>query len=239
MSEHIDNDDEGHGGSHDEPWLVSYADMMTLLFGFFVVMYSFAAAKLQDNTVQMRAEVATYFGGGVINPLEESMNKFMDVVKSDGANSLDNINIKVFPEGAEVSFQSKALFDSGSADLSAQAHKMIKLLIEEVKRKGSTDWDIVVEGHTDDAPIIYSKVYPSNWELSAARASTVFRMFEQEGFQKSNLKAIGYADSRPLVPNRDENGKPIALNMDKNRRIMIKISMTDAAQIEASEQRGL
>ena len=83
MSEHLD-DDEGHGASHDEPWLVSYADMMTLLFGFFVVMYSFAAAKLSDDTIQMRKEVATYFGGGIINPLEDSMSKFMDRMKTEG-----------------------------------------------------------------------------------------------------------------------------------------------------------
>ena len=82
---------------------------------------------------------------------------------------------------------------------------------------------IFVEGHTDDSPIS-SERYPSNWELSAARASLVVRMLENKGFRKDRLSPQGFADSRPILPNRDEAGKPIPDNQAQNRRVVIRIA---------------
>lgn len=233
--------EEEHEEGHDEePWLVSYADLMTLLFGFFVVMYSFAAAKLGDETVQMRKEVAQFFGGGIMNPLEESIKEVTEIIKAqpNGDEVVKDMGVSLFPEGVEISFTSVALFASGSANLAASAKEAIDVLASHIVTNDSDKekWDIRVEGHTDDAPIRFSKVYPSNWELSGARAAAVIRIFEEKGFNKQNLRAIGYSDTRPVAPNRDENGDPIAANRSKNRRIVIKISLTDAAQREEIEK---
>tara|TARA_Y100000588_G_scaffold203789_1_gene217608 strand:- start:337 stop:639 length:303 start_codon:yes stop_codon:yes gene_type:complete len=79
-----------------------------------------------------------------------------------------------------------------------------------------------VEGHTDDAPINTPR-FPSNWELSTARATGVVRFLISADVQPERLKAVGYADVRPKFPNRDLFGEPIPENRKKNRRISIRL----------------
>jgi len=233
----------GHGGggheeAHEEgePWLVSYADMMTLLFGFFVVMYSFANAKLEalkldkaDAMVQMRKEIANYFGGEFITPLDKVVEEFQK--KMEGTDITKNIDTKLTPEGMEIMFRSSTIFASGSADLFPFAKNAIETLIDLVKEKSTelkTDFKIVVEGHTDDVPIRTNGKFPSNWELSAARAGSVIRLFESKGFDPKQLVAVGYGSSKPIAPNRDDAGQSLRENQEKNRRVLIKVAMAEA-----------
>jgi len=88
-----------------------------------------------------------------------------------------------------------------------------------------------IEGHTDDSPIVKQKhLYQSNWELSAARAASLVHLFEEAGFNKEKMKLVGYGDSRPMVPNRDPNGEPIAGNAVKNRRIVLRVFPADTGK---------
>ena len=81
-----------------------------------------------------------------------------------------------------------------------------------------------IESHTDDSPIVKQKhLYQSNWELSAARAASLVHVFEEVGFNKDQMKLVGYGDSRPVVPNRGPNGEPIMSNAMKNRRIVLRV----------------
>jgi chemotaxis protein MotB len=218
--------------SHEEPWLVSYADMMTLLFGFFVLMYAFAAAKLDklpdeslDSFVLMRKEVAKHFGGTYTAPLEQAAEALKQAVK-DSSPATD-LSVKLTPEGIEATFTSQALFASGSADLAGWAGDTLTAFAKTVLAKGS-EYRVVVEGHTDDAPIVAAKgKFPTNWELSGARASAVVRLFADAGFKEDRLMAIGFGSSRPSVPNRDADGAPAPDNMAKNRRITIKVAVMD------------
>jgi chemotaxis protein MotB len=227
---HHDDHDDGHheGGGHGEPWLVSYADLMTLLFGFFVILYSLATAKLQDEEamVRMRKEVAIYFGGEYVTPMSAVVQDFKQ--KIGGTIPDRSIQTKLFPEGFEVVLQSNALFDSGSASLKPPAEGAIKHLIASISKLGGQNFTVSVEGHTDDVPI-RTRQFPSNWELSAARASTVIRMFESSGFAAERLTAVGYGDSRPAVPNRGKDKKAIASNQAKNRRVKIRVLQLDTA----------
>jgi len=86
----------------------------------------------------------------------------------------------------------------------------------------AADFKIFVEGHTDDRPIETNR-YPSNWELSAARASTVVRLMETRGFPHANLRPLGFADVEPSLPNVDGRGRGIEENRAKNRRIVIRL----------------
>jgi len=81
---------------------------------------------------------------------------------------------------------------------------------------------VEVEGHTDDVPI-KTLLYPSNWELSVHRATNVVKFLIERGVSPDRLKAAGYADTKPKVPNKDEAGNPIPENREKNRRIVIFI----------------
>lgn len=109
---------------------------------------------------------------------------------------------------------SEILFDTGQADLSGHGLSVLKRMAQVLSSKG---YDITVEGHTDSVPVRASARYPSNWELSSARASSVVRYLQANGIDKAHLKAVGYADTRPIGDNHDPDGRA------RNRRVELVI----------------
>ena len=136
-----------------------------------------------------------------------------------------------------LELDSGAFFKPGSADLQEQAYPFMRAMYEELASPLYKQFNINVEGHTDDDPINTPR-YPSNWELSSNRAATVVRFIISEteqdtrtdpngqkyGVERNRLKATGYSDTQPKVPNRDANGAPIRENQIANRRVVIRIS---------------
>ncbi|MDR3424151.1 MAG: OmpA family protein [Alphaproteobacteria bacterium] len=129
------------------------------------------------------------------------------------------------PKGDRISsleINSAAFFTSGSADLSEQGKNILRGVAASLKSDRLKDYNITVEGHTDDTPI-HTAQFPSNWELSTARASAVARFFLDQGLPATRLRAAGYADTFPKAPNRDSQGNPIEANRAENRRVVIKL----------------
>ena len=136
---------------------------------------------------------------------------------------------KVEQEGRHVttfSFNSTAFFGSGSATLSNSGEVILQDVVTDLKSEEFKDYLVTVEGHTDDAPIGTSE-FPSNWELSTARAAAVVQFFLDRGIPARRLRAAGYADTFPLVSNRDANGKAIPENQAKNRRVVIALEKVE------------
>ncbi len=210
------HEEEEHGD--DEIWLVSYADMMTLLFGFFVLMYVFASAK-SGEAEKVREGLAKSFGGTYVPPYEELAEILAQQAEDHPIMNL--VEVQQPKDGMEITFRSNLLFPSGSADLRPDV-KQTMVMMARLISKNVSDAEIFVGGHTDDAPISTSK-FPSNWELSGARASSVVREFINSGYDPKMMVAVGYAETRPAYPNRDKAGIPIVENREKNRRVVIKV----------------
>ncbi|MCC7402760.1 MAG: OmpA family protein [Bdellovibrionales bacterium] len=210
--------DEDHGD--DEIWLISYSDLMTLLFGFFVLMYVFASTKTGDAE-KVREGLAKSFGGSYVAPYEELADQLKQQAESGDHPILGQIDVQKPTDGMEITFRSNLLFDSGSSELRAEVRETMKMIAELIS-DSVNDAEILVGGHTDDSPIHTSK-FPSNWELSTARAASVVREFIGTGYDPKALVALGYAETRPAYPNRDESGKPIPENRERNRRVVIKV----------------
>jgi chemotaxis protein MotB len=226
---HFEEQEESHHG--DEPWLVSYADLMTLLFGFFVLMYSFASKNTSTAEFDSaRKEISKYFGNNFITMGETVMTEVKPILEKSPLKA--NYDIKEVYAGLEVTMRSGALFEAGSADLVGSVRPTIDDLIKFLLSKKDTIL-VEVEGHTDSSPI--SGRYPSNWELSGARASTVIRMFIEKGFPGSSIYGINYADQRPLAPELDKSGKKILENQAKNRRVVIRILTKGAVEKKAAD----
>jgi chemotaxis protein MotB len=126
-------------------------------------------------------------------------------------------DVEVIINKQSVSFRvnSEILFATGQADLSAEGLAVLKRMAEVLVHAG---YDITVEGHTDSVRVRSSAPYPSNWELSSARAGSVVRYLQANGIPKSHLKAVGYADSRPIADNRTPEGRA------RNRRVELVVS---------------
>ncbi|HKX08832.1 MAG TPA: OmpA family protein, partial [Stellaceae bacterium] len=125
-----------------------------------------------------------------------------------------------------VNMSSATFFPSGSATISADGQGVLADVAQRLKSDELRDYLITVEGHTDDAPISTPQ-FPSNWELSTARAAAVVHFFLDQGIPAQKLRAAGYADTFPKLPNRDAFGHAIPENQAQNRRVVIKLEKID------------
>lgn len=202
----------------DSGWLTSYADLMTLVACFFILMVSFAS--FDDSTFQRKAELMAKYYHGENDDSESKMKKLM--LELNAISNMENVlKIEHSDQGLTIDMNVKTLFPRGRANLTESSGKLIDLIIDKVvELKG--DVKVIVEGHTDNIPI-NSRYYPSNWELSSARSSSVIRKFEDRSFDRNQLVAVGFADTRPAYANVDKQGVPIEENRLRNRRIVIKV----------------
>ncbi len=230
------------GIKHDEEntdrWLISYADFITLLFAFFVVMYSISSVNLGKYRVlsdsmetafkkQTSSELlpGTQLGVSVqrapISLGTEGQAGFKAM--SDTAIEIEKrmkewinkgqVAVRGNEKWLEVEINTSILFSSGSAQLSRQAADILRNLSNVFQE---TNNPLYVSGYTDNVPIRTAR-YPSNWELSSARAASVVRIFSEAGISPSRMGAIGFGEFRPVA----ENDTP--QNRQKNRRVVIRI----------------
>ena len=179
------------GPKEDESnWLVSYADMMTLLCGFFIMLFSMS--KIDEPKYDSFKEIISkQFGGKYVSPHKELVKEMSGIIEDLGINHATIV--KSTPLGIMIAFESLVFFGTLSAEITTEGNKILSQVIESVskrQRETGKKYHIVVEGHTDDRPIL-SGIYPSNWELSSARALRVVKMFLSQGFEEKQLTAIG------------------------------------------------
>lgn len=204
----------------EEIWLISYSDLMTLLFGFFVLMFVFASTKTGDAQ-KVREGLAKSFGGTYVPPYDELAQQLAQQAESAEHPIMKEIEVQTPKDGMEITFRSNLLFNSGEAELRPDVKKTMAMIARLIS-KNVDDAEILVGGHTDDVPIRTAK-FPSNWELSTARAGSVVREFIESGYDPKMMVAMGYAETRPAYPNKDETGAPIPENRERNRRVVVKV----------------
>ena len=216
---------------HDESnWLISYADMMTLLCIFYIMMFSMSKVNVPEFE-HVKKEIAENFGSKYTSPTED-LGKFMtQVIQEAGVEK--EVTMTSDGVGVSLAFQSTVFFGSMSADISDAGKAVLEKLIIGLKKqqmKIGKNYKIVVEGHTDSQPIAGGS-FPSNWELSSARATRVIRLFIDDEFQAQNLLAIGYADTQPVVESRNSDGSWNMDNLAKNRRVIVRVLLPDVDSI--------
>lgn len=234
-----------------ERWLVSYADFITLLFAFFVVMYAISSVnegkyKVLSNSLTNAFKNVTVVEGGQpvtvlpgappqlpppIVKLEPSpgqlkveekkveQRKKMKNIASDIMKALQplvaqgKVRLLETSRGVTIEINDSILFPAGQAKLEPESRSAM-LAIASVLAK--SDFPVTIEGHTDNVPIATPQ-FPSNWELSAMRATTVLRLFNEGGVGAERLTAIGYGETRPIETNTTPEGRA------RNRRVSILI----------------
>lgn len=206
----------------EENWLISYADMITLLLCFFVIILSVSEPKKE----QLEA-VSESFQEGV-KAKKEQQQDTMDQLKQDLETMIvddaleEAMSVAETEKGLVIDLSTAAFYESGSATIRPDAVPYLERMTEILKKFDLDEKLIYVTGHTDDAPI-HTKEFPSNWELSAVRATRIIRFFIEKGMDHMLMRSGGFADTEPKVPNLDEFGNPIPENRELNRRISIKI----------------
>lgn len=229
---------------HEEPenherWLVSYADFITLLFAFFVVMYSISS--INEGKYKILSESLT----GVFNQPDRSIKpipvgeerprsgdperpthneedadaSLRDIAASvreafGGLIQSDQMTVRGNEMWIELELSSSLLFPSGDALPNNQAFEIIEKV---AKILAPYENPVKVEGFTDNLPIQTAE-FPTNWELSAARAASIVRMLAMDGVNPARLAAVGYGEFQPVADNTTAQGRA------RNRRVVLVIS---------------
>lgn len=248
-------------GKHEEhvnteAWSIPYADLLTLLLAFFVVMY--AISSLNEGKYRVMSEsisaafkgepmretpitISTTSGVPTTNPINlqnpesggaagpptqskiqakaPSLQEIADSVAKAMSEMVikDEVIIRKHEDWVEVEIKNDVLFPSGSATLTPKANGVV-LRLGQVLAGISNP--IYVEGHTDNVPI-QQEIFPSNWELSAARSSAVIRLLAAGGISPRQMTALGFGEYRPTQPNDTPEGRAA------NRRVLLAILNRD------------
>jgi chemotaxis protein MotB len=228
-------------------WMVTFSDLVTLILVFFILLFSMSQIdmmKFKAVTESLREQFFDFYP--TVVPLdyssviendmpakdknlesgsqqqeqsaeEDSMQNLLNEVQGFlSKNGMDDVIVANRTErGVVLVLEEKVLFDPGEAIILGDAYGFLDKVGELLKSMPNL---VKVEGHTDDRPM-NSFRYPSNWELSAARASSVIKyLIENHGLDSRRFIAVGYSDTRPLVSNDSPE------NRKKNRRVEIVIS---------------
>jgi chemotaxis protein MotB len=234
-----------------ERWLVSYADFITLLFAFFVVMYAISQVNegkykvlsdallhaFDNKPVPMQAQMQNSPDSGAQAVLAKRQsivpNRKNDVqavqikketekmkgIAKDIMKALERlvksgqVRVTQSSRGIAIEINASVLFASGQALLEGESVKVLKAVAEVLI---DADNRIQVEGYSDNAPI-KSPMYPSNWELSSARASSVARLFVENGIAAERVVVLGYGENKPVDTNETSEGRA------RNRRVTVMI----------------
>lgn len=239
-----------------ERWLVSYADFITLLFAFFVVMYSVSQVNESKYRVLSNTLVEAFEPSRAVRPIQVGQpsrspsTSAIDIRGDDRGDTADpelgepaevegrgefgelgELAARISEQFSElvgdhllaihaneywlqVELRDNILFDSGSADLSPRAREIFAEMASLLVDYGNP---IQVEGHTDNQPIRNLR-YPSNWELSAARASAIVKLLAGAGVSPKRLSAVGYGEHQPSASNASAEGRA------ENRRVTLMIA---------------
>jgi len=203
-----------------DSWLMSYADMITLLMSFFVIFVSVSEPRKERITMLSSGMGGKFGTVDVTTPFDGVMKSLTGVVENNKA--FRDITIRNDTKSIEMEMSSATFFQPFTAELATDKLPLIAEIVASLKTIDFIDYKISVEGHTSDlAP--QSGLYATNWELSSARAARMVRAFIDSGIKPENIKAVGLADSQPKVPNIDINGNAIPANREKNERVMVKL----------------
>lgn len=209
--------------SDGDSWLVTYADAITLLMAFFIMLASFSKIDLPVYE-EVQSGIKEKIGGVIDSerPIFSLHAQIESIVFDTPEIPQDMVEVGFDDDGVVIDFSSVAFFKPGTADLMPIAEIILGKMKRELEESPYDLFLIDVEGHTDNT-MTTSAFYPSNWELSAARASVVVRRLIELGLEKGRMKASGYADIQPKYPNVDIMGQDIPENQFKNQRVSIRL----------------
>jgi len=235
-----------HRGSDPLRWIISYADFITLLLAFFIAMYAMVHQNDAQRKLVQEALIKVFdidpsnlnmidlpgLGGGVglgdvptnAEQLEEALRSYQTRLRFvQISQKIEEALISIGEQGSvtirrsdtwlEIELASGLLFESASAELKPQIKDQLATIGSYLAK---IPYHLNVEGHTDNLPISTVR-FPSNWELSAARAAAVGKQFIKEGVRPENVTILGYSSTRPKADNSSPQGRA------ENRRVLVTV----------------
>ena len=198
-----------HSGN---PFYISFSDLLLLMLVFFVLIVGMSKVDI-GSFEQLRAGVTGSTKGTLVE-LAESLKKL--------ARNQPGISVELAADGVRLDLDSRALFDTGSAELRFNAVEPLRPILAEILK---TRYFIDVEGHSDDRNFFrrVAGAIESNWSLSGDRAASVLHLLLEYGFQRSRLRIVGYAATHPRVTVHGKTGQDLDDARRQNRRVTLLV----------------
>ncbi len=202
-------------------WMMTFADLSFILMCFFALLISFSKPNKHqfENVINGMVKQPKYHKKTEEN-LQTLAKKIEQQIKKKKLQN--SAKVKLDAEGLAIEFRDNLLFRAGSAKASSKMLRTSKEILDIVGHSAKK-YNITIEGHTDDTPLIGHRVYKSNWDLSAARGITLLKSFVSKGVDKSRLKVVAYADTRPKINPVNLKGARLRRARAINRRVVIRL----------------
>jgi len=201
---------------HNLSWSVSYGDLITVLLVFFIIIT--ASSNINSKKFE-QIQKLIQGQSAKLNDLSKVMKDLEKLLLKH--NLASYVTLAESPNGILLIIKDNLLFKSGEAQIPEHGRENLKPIFEALKELPSF-YKFSIEGHTDDEPINTPR-FSSNWHLSAARALSLLELFSENSFDRKRLSMHGFADTKPLFPNRDKFGNALKDNQTKNRRVVIRV----------------
>lgn len=206
-------------GGDDESWLTSYLDVLTLLITLFVLLLALTPPGGGADRDTQRRHTASAMPALSLASLATGIKpRHSGLSPAFSGLRIPGVDVSQGREGVTLRIDDSLLFSSGRAQLTDQGRGVVASLVDVLD---TFDGQISVEGHTDNVPIATVR-YPSNWELSAARAIAVLRHLQTRGLVATHMRAVGYADTQPMQNNATPEGRAA------NRRVELVLRKPSA-----------
>lgn len=219
----------------DEEWVTTYMDIITLLLILFVVLLAnadFSGSPAEREELRRANQILQVLGINPQTTTDEQLLGIGNTLNSEfsAAGLGDMVDISTSAGSLNIRLNDQILFRSGEAEfIDSTADEAMRPIVNILNR---SNFNISVEGHTDSVPINTAQ-FPSNWELSSARATFVVRYLISEGVAIERLRAIGYAESQPIADNTNAEGR------SQNRRVTLVLTVPDAPDATNLENEAL
>ncbi|MGE0173848.1 MAG: flagellar motor protein MotB [Oligoflexales bacterium] len=206
-----------HEVEDSNAFYISFSDLMVILSVFFVMMLS--VSRVDVGSFE---KIKTGFTGSTKGTLVELASELQNIVEGDPG--VPGVEVRMAEDGVRLDLDTAALFDTASAILKPGALEPLEPILQKVLK---TKYEIDVEGHSDDRPF-YRKGkeagdVETNWSLSGRRASSVVYHLMKMGFDKSRVRIVGYAQTKPKVEIKSLRGSALENARSKNRRVSLLV----------------
>jgi chemotaxis protein MotB len=202
-------------------WLMSFSDLSMILLCFFILLLSYS------TTNQKKADIVREAMQQKQPKVDPKANSLTTLTKNIEAEIKrlkleDSANVVFDANGVAVEFKEALIFGSGSAETQSQSSKVVSNVLKLIA-KSSDQYQLKIEGHTDDQPMVAGGPYKSNWELSSARGISLMRQFNQQGVNENRMTVVSYAQTRPKINPKGLEGALLQNARAQNRRVIIRI----------------
>lgn len=192
-------------------WVVSYADFVTMLLALFMVLYAILRIDNQKLYEFQNKMQQTFQGNNVTKYQANYPNANIEKLLKDNLSQTKSVKIVRSDKGLIIRVNNRVLFDEGSALIKPEAEKTLNEIVTVLTK---IDNPVIIEGHTDSTPIKNAQ-YPSNWELSTARATNIISyMVKSKSILPKRLCAVGYGEYMPIANNTSINGRMLNRRVD-------------------------